>query len=282
MATLDEYFGIFSEGQNDAVYRKRGLQVYDRFAKALKTVDTKDIKGFRGAGGFPAASINVGVLNKDIDLIDLNISFQTRPASWKKTTLGMFSTRSGKKEKYITFYVNVKDVQLKDLNFTKWAEILKSKKLAEKFFDDGKETFWHEFIHYMDHARMSPDQRKKAFSGYKSPSHTAAEREKSGKPLSDKEKEKVRYNYTNNPIETNAFIQQGLSRIEYHLKDLDNKEDIQAIIGKHPNDLYKLVKAVVYKSFGKNLSDSNVAKLKKRTAQMWLDNMKRFDGREKK
>lgn len=255
VSILDSYFKIF-EGADDQKFRKQGLEVSSKLQKALQNIKPTDLD--KPKPGTNVVSVNVGELLKNDELKDLNLWFQARSDSSGQTVRGGFLSSPSKGTSRIVLFVDVPEDVVSKLTDDVWAKIIS--KQGATVLSRSEEIFWHEFIHYMDYKRMSPDSRKKAF-------------QRAG-ALGGKNKNVSKY--YNNPVETNAFIQQGLSRIENHLSAAKDKGAVQKLIGTSANDFYKRVTKVLSPGVFKNMDDKNKAKLKKRVAQMWNDVMKRF------
>jgi hypothetical protein len=257
VSALDAYFRVFSEGAEDAKFRQRALDVQRRVLEALR--DTKPNELDVPKPGKNIASVNVGEVLGDPDLMDLELWFVMRDSSIPASRRAIFIGSKTRDEKRIEIYVDVPPNVQADMTSDVWKRIIS--KNGVKVFERTKEYFWHEFVHYMDFKRMSPTSRAKSFG-------KASKLGGGANPTK----------YFRDPVEFNAFVQQGLSRVEDHLKDARTKADAEKLIGKSVNDFYKLMLSVLTPGFAKNLDDRFKNKLKKRVAQMWTDTMNRFDG----
>lgn len=277
MSILDRYFGLFSEGADDAKHRARALDVYERTLEALKHIKPSDL-------GIPSSreknvSVDLGELLDEPELSDLELWF----TPWTKHGEGKTGGKDGefghtknKYVKYVRLFVMLgKDVdaneltaRAKNIPIEKWKDLIARN--ASKILQRSKQAFWHEFIHYIDYNRVHPDSRPGAFQKKNQLGNL-----KSHDPV-DIEKKKAKY--YNDPIEFNAFVQQGLSQIENHLRSIKSKADAQKLVGKSANEFYTLVLKVLTPSFVKYMDEKFKAKLKKRVAQMYQEIMQKFDG----
>ena len=257
MNVLDKYFQIFREGSEDQKFRQRALDVFKRVLEDLRTLKTTDLDTPKA--GKNIVSLKVGETLDDADLDDLHIWFVMRDDSIPVNRRAMFVGSSKTDYRRIEIYVDVPSTMVPRMTPEIWKRVIA--KNGAKVFERVQEIFWHEFVHYMDFKRMHPVSRSKAFG-----------KTKNLKGVADPGK------YFNDPIELNAFIQQGLGRVQNHLANAGSKEEVEKVIGKSPNDFYRLMLKVLSPGFAKNLTDRNKNKLKKRVAQMWTDTMKRFGG----
>jgi len=257
VSIIDSYYKIFSEGANDSKFRQMAMDTYRKALDSLSRISSADLM-FPKAGK-PIVSVNIGELLDDNALEDLDLWFIARDSSEEKNDAGRFVVPTAKGKRRIELYVDVPEDAFKRASEPNvWRGIVV--KNAAKVLKRAKEVFWHEFIHYMDFSRMGKDSQGKAFSG---------------KTRKDPKK------YYNDPVETNAFIQQGLMRIEDHLTGMTDRSAVENLIGKSPNDFYNLVLKVISRSAIKNMNDNNKNKLKKRVARMWNDTMGRLGGNNK-
>jgi hypothetical protein len=259
MSVIDNYFNIFREGADDAKYRQRALDTSRKLEAALKHIKASDLEFPKP--GQQIVSLNLGEFLKDPELNDLDLFFVARDESENATRRGAFLNKVKSGGKRIELYVDVPDLVM-NLAPEKWKNIVVTN--ASKILDRSKDIFWHEFVHYMDMKRMSPASQKASFKktaalgGTKNPGA-----------------------YFNDPVEFNAFTQQGLTRVEDHLSKLGSKAEVQKLIGKDANEFYKLVLKVLSPGMKQNLNDKFKNKLKKRVAQMWDHTMARFEGDKK-
>jgi len=273
MSVLDSYFNIFNEGADDNKHRQHAVDVYERIFEALGG----DLKGkFKQSPGTSnSVTVNIGELIGDKDLENLNLRFvegSTRAQSDTEKSVGSnFRAKASFKGSVIGGKHSIQ-LHVPGAGFTQdpigWKKFVeKNAKSMFKRFENG--FFIHEFIHYVDFLRIHPDDiEKKSKAFYKS--------------------KKGNKSYYNDPLELNAYIQQGLGRLEHHLRSLTGKHPegssgqrveklkVRALIGKSPNEFYTKVLSVLPEGFAENLTDANKNKLKKRAAQMWTDTMKRF------
>lgn len=261
MSILDRYFQIFTEGANDQQFRQRAIDVGRRVQVALRNIPTAKLGVSKGPE--KNVVVNVGELLDDPELGDLDIHFVKKIEPGTTTTKKLdrrAQFKGGTKSdpnRRIEIYVELPAAIINKLTPEKWKGLVALH--GEKIMDRAKELFWHEFIHYMDHKRIHPEDPKKRSQVFK---------QKGTDPKS----------YFNNPLELNAFIQQGLSRVENHLTSVGSRAEAEKIIGKSADEFYKTMLKLLSPGFAKNLNDQNKNKLKKRVAQMWTDTMKRFGG----
>jgi hypothetical protein len=243
MKILDEYFKLL-EGADDAKFRARSIDVHNKLTKAL-TVDKSKID----------VVVNVGILLDDMSMDDLSIEFARRSENEKSKSDAKFVTNINKKEKKIVLFIDVPS-KVAEMSDGQWRKILQKGDNVAKIMERTKGLFYHEFVHYMDFARAPGT--KKAFANFTS-------RKRSG-TTSKKD-------YFNDPLESNAIIQQGLTQIEDYLNKVTKNKALK-IIGKSPDEFYKLVLDLI--PGHKHFNEKYKSKLKKRTASMWTDVMNRF------
>jgi len=261
MSILDQYFQIFSEGASDQQFRQRAIDIGRRVQVALRNIPVAKLGVSKG----PEKNIvvNIGELLTDPELTDLDIHFVKKVENveaGKKNLDRRAQFKGGtvsSPNKRIEIYVELPPDVVSKLTPEKWKGLVASH--GEKIMDRAKELFWHEFIHYMDYNRIHPQDPKRRSQVFK-------------KKGDDKK------SYFNNPLELNAFIQQGLSRVENHLTSVGSRAEVMKVIGKSADEFYKTMLKLLSPGFAKNLTDQNKNKLKKRVAQMWTDTMKRFGG----
>lgn len=257
MSALDEYFDIFREGADDAKYRQRALDTGRKLAAALGKLKPTDLD-FPKAGK-TITSVDLGELLKDPELEDLQVWFVARDENENASRRGVFVNKVKSGAKRIELYYDIPHDAMAKVTPDVWKSIVLKK--APQMFDQLNEIFWHEFVHYMDMKRMGPSSQRAAFAKVNALGGVSNPKK-----------------YFNDPVEYNAFVQQGLTRVEDHLSKVGSWVDAQKLIGKNPTEFYRLVLRVLSPGMKQVLDDKFKNKLKKRVAQMWNDTMRRFNG----
>ncbi len=255
MSVFDKYFGIFTERTNDQVMRQRAQDVFQATLEGLRSVKASEMKA--RTNGDVGVILNLAQLLGDESLKNLDLAITV--ASEKNQKMASGGQRTASFRSYpsgrgmIEILVFLPPEAQKIVTQASWPGVVV--KQGAKIFERTKESFIHEFIHYMDWSRVHPDKRKAVM----------------GKDLSTPEK------YYNNPLETNAYLQQGLSRVDDHLRGMSSRAEAQNLIGKSPDEFYRIMLKVLNPGIGKYMNAQNKNKLKKRLAGMWSDTMERFD-----
>lgn len=252
MYILEKYFRIFSERSGDEASRKNLTAIFDKLHSSLKNIKVQDLE-IPKTGQDPIASVNVGELLGDEQLKDLDIWFCAKSKEEAQRTRGKFV--NGKAKKRIELNV---EVPVKNIEPEKWKKILA--KNADVVLDRSKEVFWHEFTHYSDLKRIGSN---KAYN-------------RSVKATKSRNFDM----YYNDPLEYNAFLQQGFAKLENFL-NLATKEEAHRILGDHADHFYKIVLKVLPKDMEKHLTPEFKNKIKKRAYQMWKDVTGKFNGGSK-
>jgi hypothetical protein len=247
MKILDEYFMLF-EGADDAKYRQRAIDVHGKITKALVTDKSK-----------VSNVVNVGDLLDDDSMKDLSVEFVRRAEDEKSKSDAKFVTNVNKKEKKIVLFVEV-PAKAANMSDDEWRKVLQKGSNIAKIMERTNGLFYHEFVHYMDFERAPGT--KKAFVDF-------TNKKRSGST--------TKADYFNDPLESNAIIQQGLTQIEDYLTTV-SKDKALKVIGKSPDDFFKLVLDLI--PGNKHFTDKYKNKLKKRTASMWVDVMKKLGEKE--
>lgn len=256
MNILDSYFGIF-EGAEDSKHRQVALDLYKKLLERFRTIKDADLKTPKPAE--PYVSMNVGELLNDPEYDDLDLAFIATKETSKEAVNGKMSARVKGQNSLMSLYVGVPEVTLPRIKTPEWKKIMK--KNIHVVFSRMREIFWHEFIHYADLKRMSPKSQKGAFA-----KSVKASREGGGKYYSD-------------PLEYNAFVQQGLIKIDdFLLSGVKDKAEATRLLGGSPTKFYQMVLKVIPYQMQKAMTDDYKNKLKKRVAQMWMDTMSRLGG----
>lgn len=259
MSILDTYFNLL-EGADDQKFRTLATSTFKGLLKALESVKESDLK--MPKAGKLVVSVSVGELLKKKQFKDLELWFEAVEDVKGKATRGRFFMSLGGKPARIELYVSAPKNVIDVLTPESWKQVVQ-KKIAQ-ILPRMQEVFTHEFIHYLDVGRMNPDSREKAVDK----SILAA---KSGEDSK----------YYTDPLEYNAFVQQGLTKIQNYIGNTKNKAKVEAVIGKTPTEFYNLVLKVIPAEMKKHMNDVYKNKLKKRVAQMWTDTMGRFNGEVK-
>lgn len=253
-SVLDRYFNIF-EGARDEAYRTMALDAFKATLDGLRDIPEIDMDSPKGNS--PVTSVNIGDTSGNDSYSELEMHFiaKEEDAGKKSQTYGRFIQGSGNKPSVIEMNVYVPSDVLKKLDAKSWKKVVK--KNATVIMSRMKEAFLHEFIHYLDLQKIDPKSRPAVF----------------GKAsLAAKSNELNKY-YTH-PLEYNAFVQQGLAKIQDHLAGERDPEKIKKVIGSTPTEFYKLVLKVIPHGMKTAMDEKYKAKLKKRVAQMWNDLMK--------
>lgn len=248
MSVLDEYFGIFSEGANDAAYRKQAQDMLSNVQAALRT--PKGVAAMEEHGD--SLTVNLGELLGNQALEELDLSFVKEDPT-KRT--GSFK---------------IKPIPTIELNVGADAGDLK--KQAPAILQRMRDTFVHEFVHFLDFTRMGA-RGPKVFGQQAAAQKGGEEAERNKR-------------YVNSPMEFNAFFQQGIGNIENYLKSLPPESRLKVatkIIGSTPNEFMKRISDLPWfrDQFLKNLNDKNKTKFMKRIAQAHTEIMKREKAAQK-
>jgi len=275
MNDLKEFFAL-REGAKDAEFRAMADASHDLVSKKLKA---GTIKPTFEDGFFDEIPPWTNTDNKNsfyvvYDLSSLGPKHEGLELAFgitsdKRVPGGQFSFSTSKKKeritlthydkekKYIPSYEEglPKDFQSDSARkgLDRWKKSIVSGG-AGKFLDDNsvREAYVHEFIHHLDKARIS----KKGW---------AAQASKSGSGGA--------LNYFNNPLETNAFTQMGLSSMANHLKNVKTRAGANMLMGGSSQGFAKIALKHMAPEFVKNLSTANRKKLLKRIYQLYTDTM---------
>lgn len=254
MKFLDMYFGIFSEGADDAKHRATALDVERRLSAALQGIKESDVRVIKAAA--PTAAVDIGELVDDYR-IDVELHFVARKESKGSGKRGSFTGSR------IILYVDVPSEAFEKITPEIWKKIVV--KNASSVLERSREIFWHEFIHYLDSERIDPSSRQDVIS-------------KAADAGSGTKKDPVKY--FNNPIEFNAFLQAGLTRVEDHLTKVGSWDEAQKLMGGSADEFYKIVMKVIPPQMRKFMNDKYRNKAKKRIAQMWVTVKSRYGGKK--
>lgn len=269
MSVLDQYFSLLTEGPNDAKFRKRAQDV---FQKLLQVLPSKKNDWYAGAerGTRIDAKLHLGEVLGDQELGDLNLTL-----SLERGHMSHYGGFRQKPEPTIEFFVEPEDIGLKqwqarELKPDSWKKLVQDR--GAEILKGVQTTFIHEFIHYMDWKRMG-DRADAVFT-------KTADSQRSG----DKDEFERNIDYHNSPLEFNAFFQEGVANIENYIRNLPGDQRLKAaekLLGKSPNEFYQRVVQAAEERAGShfkpgfvtNLLTKNQAKFKKRIAQAWTDIM---------
>jgi hypothetical protein len=254
---LDRYFKIF-EGADDSKFRSIALDIYKKTLEALKGDGRRRLT--KSKAGKPITTVNLGELLKNPELDNLEMWFIAKPPVTGTKTFGRFIPGSSTRPNRIELNVYAKS----DLPTPEKFHQVLADGGAVKVLESAREVFWHEFVHFMDSERIGPEKMKDLA---KSSSSKAKTRDVKG--------------YYNDPLEYNAFVQQGLTKIDHFLQG-KTPEQAKSLIGKDANEFYKLVLQVIPSDMRRVMTDTYKQKLKKRVAQMWSDLTRSNDGRSTK
>lgn len=217
MSILDDYFEIFAEGANDVNFRRQAQDVFRRIEAAIKKPESAHAKS--------GLTYNVGKLLADPSLNDLDLAFVE----------GGIRGHAG------FFTVDPSPTIIIDG--------------SPEHFANSKESFIHEFIHFLDHKRTGTSG-KKSFS--------------KDDPATNKE-------YFNDPFEYNAYFQQAMTSLEDYLSSLPPEKRSQAAqkaMGNSADEFWKKISSFNTGPFPKlikHLTPDNLQKFKKRVAQAYTD-----------
>jgi hypothetical protein len=240
MITLLEFFAL-AEGEHDASFRREARQAIDKIvAGAKKNAGKPELGGaaeIEERSGFKVIVVDARKLGLDQDLeIIVNSPKEKLPMH------GTFVPRDGQHGDRIELFItDPRDEEEMLGTIGRWFPVFISQRAA-------RSVFIHEYIHLLDYHRIGPAVMKRLnLIG-----------------IGDE-------GYHNSPLELNAYIQQGLARVEDELKRAGSKEAALAVMGKTPQEFHKRVLKHMNKSFLKNLTDDNKKKLAKRVYQMYKD-----------
>lgn len=259
MSILDTYFNLL-EGADDQKFRTLASNTFKGLLKAFGSVNPSDLK--LPKAGKPVVSVNLGELLKKKQFKNLELWIMAVEDVKGVATRGRFFMSLGGKPARIELYVSAPKNVLDVLTPESWKQVVQKK--IVQILPRMQDVFTHEFIHYLDIGRMNPDTREKAVDK----SIMAAQSGEDSK-------------YYTDPLEYNAFLQQGLTKIQNYIGNTKSKAKVERVIGKTPTEFYNLVLKVIPPEMKKNMNDVYKNKLKKRVAQMWTDTMGRFNGEAK-
>ncbi len=259
MSILDRYFMIF-EGVDDEKYRAIAMDLYKRLLERFRTIKDSDLKTTKASE--PSVTMNVGELLNDTGHGDLDMAF-VGVKEWKgEGTNGKMSPIGADGKALMTLYVGVPAEALPKLKAKEWQKVMK--KNVRMVFSRMREVFWHEYVHFMDLKRMAPKSRKSAYAN------------------SIKASQAGDSSYFRDPLEYNAFVQQGLMKIDEFLSGVKSAGEAKKVLGGSPSKFYQMVLKVIPYKMQQAMTDEYKNKLKKRVAQMWTSTMSRLDGDSKK
>lgn len=269
MSVLDQYFSLLTEGQDDAKFRQRAQ---DAFQKLLQVLPSKKDSWEQGAerGTRIDAKLRLGEVLDDKDMGDLVLTL-----SLERGHMSHYGGFRQKPEPTLEFFVDpeslgMKSWQARELKADSWKKLVQEK--GSEILRKIGTTFVHEFVHYMDWKRMG-SRAGDVFT-------KTADSQRS----SDKDEYERNIDYHNSPLEFNAFFQEGIANLEAYLKGLppdQRMKTAEKLLGKSPDEFYRRVKAAAEErssdffkaGFVSNLMSKNQAKFKKRIAQAWNDVM---------
>lgn len=276
MDILEKFFSIFSEGANDAQYRKEVNDLIEKIKSNFSSLSEKDIDAKIANNGAPIAQFNVGKLVGDEKHNKLWLRFDAVNEEDHVARKGSFAPSSDHKYAVVMINAEVPGNVFEKFknNPDLWATVIKKK--GNVLMGRVVSTLRHELIHYWDFSRIGNKRNIDVFK--KSGKNSMSNKEKQG--LSPADREKRWSKYFNDPLEQNAFIQQGLSRMEDYLKNVSSWEDAKHILGSDANELYRKIVQLLPRDLFKRMEEKNKSKLKKRVAQLWNDTKKRLEGGE--
>ena len=122
--------------------------------------------------------------------------------------------------------------------------------------ENDRQTFIHEFTHYLDSLRWKTDMDVAA--------------QKSNIASSTQQ------DYYNSPAELNAYYQQAISQLEKNINlmasNKNGKSYLKRSIPDNPQQFIKVAKnGLFHRPFIKNLSPENTKRLDKRLYNLWMD-----------
>lgn len=258
MSILDEYFGIFAEGEKDVLYRRMAQDALRKTVAALKTPKAKAAMETMGNEYGNFVEFDMVELLEEPEFSGLLLSFVFDEEAVGKRNGGF----------------KPKPQPTIELNFDR--QVPADGPTLAKMLEMKRDVFMHEFIHYLDFKRMGP-------RGSDVVTKTSATA-KHGTGDSDRQK------YVSSPMEYNAFFQQGIGNIENYLNSLppeSRSRVAQKMLGGSPNEFWKRITDSLkgqpwFNSlFVKHLDDKMLDKFKKRSAQAYLEIMRGLRSAEK-
>lgn len=115
----------------------------------------------------------------------------------------------------------------------------------------NRDAFVHELIHAIDSERIPPEARTK---------HLRASQPAAGANYTK---------YYNDPLETNAFIQQGMSKMVDQLRNVSTPQGRRLVMGGTSQEFFQNLLKRMDQNFVKHLTPDNRRKLAKRAAQLY-------------
>lgn len=199
------------------------------------------------------AWLNLKDLLREEALGDLLLVFRLQQGGQEPTTRRARATfkssiKTGGKNT-ISIILRLKEEEGRQITLDMWKKFVEAKGL--KLFEDAQYTFIHEFIHFLDHLRVSDPEVLRTGS---LSAGTASQ--------ADDDK------YYNNPLETNAYTQQGFSKIDDLLKKSATRKQVVKVAQEGPHQFHEFALGAFSKKFLKNLEEPNKRKLAKRILQL--------------
>ena len=254
---LREFFSL-DEGANDKEYREIAMSAADSIVSALKTgkmkpkledSDRKDIGDGREVPG--ETHYAVYDLEKfDARFKDLELAIGVSDGGIAGGTYAR--GRSKKMRISITGTDTNGDYIGSAAGMKKWKSYVSHG--IGNFLDRHRDVFVHEFIHHLDRMRIPT-----AVWGTE-----VARAGRGGE------------SYYNNPVELNAFMQMGMSKLANKFKTIKTRKGAEMMVGKTPQDFYKKLEQSMDPKFIKALTPDNKRRLQKRSYQLWQDVMAKF------
>lgn len=253
MTTLFNVFGI-SEGKDDAHFREMARTASDAIEKALKSEPGDGAMAFDSRMG-PCVALDMETLSGLGGLGGLKLRFllmTVEHGSAAGASAAFFNPPKGGKPAAITLVFRAKGVSDPG-KLTPDVWLSKFKKERARLFADRRSAFTHEFIHFLDFMRVSDPEVARRLMRSAASNATASDKA-----------------YYNDSIETNAFVQQALTKLENFLKAAD-PEKKQQLLGKGDRGFYEWAIGYFPKGFMDNLDEKNGRKIVKRVMQLRQD-----------
>jgi hypothetical protein len=241
---FDPWSVFLSEGVNDIHYREMAERLVDGIVKKLTShasrpdkVETKEHSEH--------IIYNLSKLLNQTYLKNVELSVGISDES---TSVGSYHDRGTKKRITLT----ASDTKKKYFGTEEGMKTFYNQLLPD-FIERNREYLVHEFIHMLDGVRITADK----------PWNRAAGAEGS--------------KYYNDPLETNAFAQQGMSKFTQKLKHIHSLDAAKMLMGKTPQEFWTKLSKSFEPKFLQNLTPQNKKKLQKRSYQLWQDIHKKYE-----
>lgn len=221
------------EGKDDTKYREWAGELADEIGKATTHV-------------VPTVEKHDGddwvVYDMDDVLADLKVAFVLLAPGHEANTGAAMTTTHGHSKMLTMSFKDQPELR------KGWKQHVRHH--APNIVKINHDVFVHELIHAFDRERI---KSKPAFKQQVQKASAGGDAD-----------------YYNNPLELNAFIQQGLSKMVSQLKQQNTPETRRVLMGDTPQKFFqRLTSHYMNKNFIKNLTPVNRQKLAKRAYQLW-------------